>query len=106
MEVSKIKSEKNTKVKKGQKHSFKLVDTCYPAHEAKQVMFALLNDKIKFLNVQILSITERYNGDTSHLESRVIELKKEKERLKELLLAAKEQDLEVTIDGNVDMTFG
>jgi hypothetical protein len=105
MVVSKIKSEKNTKVKKGQKHSFKLVDTCYPAHEAKQVLLALINDKIKFLNVQILSITERYNGDTSHLENRVIELKEEKERLKELLKAAKEQDLDVTIDGNVELVF-
>ena len=64
-----------------QQHSIKLIDSTYPAKHAKEVILTLLNDKIRFLSVQILSMEERFGEDTEHMRRRITELECEKREL-------------------------
>lgn len=73
---------------KNQTHTFKLIDSTYSAFDAREIISTLLTDKIRFLNVQILSIRERYGHDTFDLENRVKELEADRARMVEVLTAA------------------
>lgn len=59
----------------------KLIDSTYPIKEAREVILSLLSDKIKFLNQQIFSVSERFGTGTEHMEKRVVQLKEEREKL-------------------------
>lgn len=65
-------------------HQIKLIDNTYQAEEARELVLALINDKIKFLQHKIFSMKERFGADTTRMEQRVAELKEEK---KQFLLA-------------------
>jgi len=67
------------------KKQFKLIDSTYPAEEAKEVILSLVNDKINFLQKKIFSHEIRFELDTPHLKQRVTELKQEVQELKEIL---------------------
>ena len=69
-------------------HQFTLIDNTYSAEEARQVLLCLINDKIKFLDMQILSLQERFGRDTTHMEERVSELLRDRARINEVLQAA------------------
>lgn len=58
-----------------------LIDSTYAPEQAREVLCSLLNDKIRFLNHQILSNFERFGSDTSHLEKRLAEVKAERDQL-------------------------
>ncbi|MDP5172392.1 MAG: hypothetical protein NWR72_19260 [Bacteroidia bacterium] len=69
-------------------HQFTLIDNTYSAEEARRVLLSLINDKIKFLDMQILSMQERFGSDTKHMEERVSELLRDRARINEVLQAA------------------
>ena len=58
-----------------------LINSTYAPEQAREVLCSLLNDKIRFLNHQILSTFERFGSDTSHLEKRLTEVKAERDQL-------------------------
>ncbi len=62
-------------------HSIKLIDSTYPVSHSREVLLSLLNDKITFLGVQILSFEERFGKDTMHIKLRVKELENERKAL-------------------------
>jgi len=66
-------------------HTVKLIDSTYPESRAREVILSLLNDKIRFINLQILSLEEKENLDTLHLRSRLEELKAERDQICDLL---------------------
>lgn len=66
----------------------KLIDSNYPEAKAREVILSLLNDKIRFINLQILSIEERENLDTGHLRNRLEELKAERDKICKVLDSA------------------
>lgn len=61
-----------------QDRELKLIDNSYKASEAKEVLCSLINEKIRFLNLQIASRSERFGEDTSYLKQRIEQLTKEK----------------------------
>ncbi|GEM_PF-1887603 len=81
----------------------KLIDSCYPAQKAREVIISLLNEKIKFLNHQIFSNQERSGNVTSHLEQRVKELKAEKERLQQSLEKLEQTNHMVEINCDINI---
>lgn len=81
-------------------YQFDLVKSTYPAHDAKEVLLSLINDKIKFLNCKAFSLSERFGSVPSHLEKRISELKEEKQLLVETLGQCDEDHL-VKIDCQV-----
>lgn len=64
-----------------QDHSIKLIDSTYPVSHSREVLLSLLNDKITFLGVQILSFEERFGKDTKHMKLRIKELENERSAL-------------------------
>lgn len=86
-----------------EKHQIKLIDNTYNKEEAKELLLALINDKIKFLKRRIFSLRERIGGDTHKLERRVSELKQEKNRLLLEFEQLKSMDCSIEIDCHVHL---
>jgi hypothetical protein len=84
-------------------HHVTLIDSTYPMEDAKEMLLSLLRDKIKFLNLHIFSLKERFGSDTSHYERRITELKAEKEKLVSLFESYENGDFDVEIDCQIDI---
>ncbi len=87
-------------------HDFKLIDTTYKVKDAKEVLLSLLDDKIKFLGMQVFSLSERFGTDTIHLEKRMAALKKERENLIKLFSEQTNPENTVEIDCSVKLKIG
>ncbi|MEJ1221178.1 hypothetical protein [Sediminicola sp. 1XM1-17] len=83
------------------KKQFKIVEGAFTPSETAEVLFTLINDKIKYHNLQITEITERFGGDTSHSERRIKELQESKEQIKELIIAARDNGQTINIHGTI-----
>lgn len=66
-------------------HQLKLIDSTYPAKDAKEILFDLISHKIHFINQQLFSLNERFGTTDKHLERRIGILQKEKTQLIEWL---------------------
>lgn len=86
-------------------HKFKLVDGKYSPVEAGKVMLDLVQRKIHFHSVESLAIAEKYDGDVSHSERRIVELQTMRESLKQLLAYAAEYNKEVIVRGDLEITL-
>ena len=87
----------------GTSQNIQLVEGTFSPVEAADVLFSLISDKIKFHNLQILSVQERFNGDTSHSEQRIKALKIAKNQAKDLILKARDEGYDVKIDSVIDI---
>tara|TARA_R110002051_G_scaffold55510_1_gene103339 strand:- start:498 stop:809 length:312 start_codon:yes stop_codon:yes gene_type:complete len=88
-----------------EQQQFKIVDGAFTPSETAEVLFTLINDKIKFHNLQITEITERFSGDTSHSERRIKELQASKEKIKELIIAARDNGQTIKINGTIELSM-
>ena len=86
-----------------QQHSIKLIDSTYPAKQAKEVIMTLLNDKIRFIGVQILSVEERFGDNTEHLRQRIKELEGEKRELQRQLESLENKNTPLEIDCRINI---
>lgn len=84
-------------------YNFKLVDNTYFINDGKDILISLIDDKIKFLNRQISSLREQFNGGTERLERRIEELKFERKELNHLLDQFQGDDAWVEIDCQVKL---
>lgn len=84
------------------KHQVKLIDNIYPLADARELVLSLINDKIKFLSVKILSMQE-HGKDSSYLQQRVDELEQERKALNALLCEQSEESCTVEISCQVQM---
>ncbi|MEB8328564.1 hypothetical protein OO009_04285 [Flavobacteriaceae bacterium KMM 6897] len=82
---------------------FKIVEGVFTPSETAEVLFTLINDKIRFHNLQITEITERFSGDTSRSERRIKELQASKEQLTKVILAARELGQTISINGTIEL---
>ena len=87
----------------GTSQNIPLVEGTFSPVEAADVLFSLISDKIKFHNLQLLSVQERFNGDTSHSEQRIKALKIAKNQAKDLILKARDEGYDVKIDSVIDI---
>lgn len=81
----------------------KLVDSTYPADKAREVIISLLNDKIRFINLQIFSLEERHNLDSEHLKERLRELAEERDQVAEILKAHSGKNTPVKINCDIQI---
>ena len=79
-------------------HQLQLINSTYSANDAREVLFSLLNDKIKFLTYKIFSESERFGADTAHYEQRVQALRAEKDAICGALRKLEDSSCEVEID--------
>lgn len=89
-----------------EKHStIKLVEGTYTPAEAADILFSLIGDKIKFHNLQILSLQERFGLNKSHSEERIRKLKEVKNDTKDFILEARDRGYQIQIDGAIQIKF-
>ncbi len=93
-----------TETKKEQT-TIKLVEGTYTPAEAADILFSLIGDKIKFHNLQILSLQERFGIDSVHSEHRIKELKEAKTQVKDLILEARDAGYTLQIEGDIKIKF-
>lgn len=85
------------------KESFKLIDGTFDTVEANDVLLTILNDKIRFHNIQILGIQERCDGDAVISERRLSELKEVKKQVVEFISKAQNNNCDIKINAAITM---
>ncbi|NAS12679.1 hypothetical protein [Poritiphilus flavus] len=80
-----------------------LVEGTFSPLEAADVLLSLLNDKIKFHTVQALNLRDRQAEDNQRSERRIAELKEAKQHIKDLVVQARNDGLEIVIDSLIDI---
>ena len=84
-------------------YEIKLVKGFFSPPEAADVLLSLINDKIKFHTVQSLNLKNRHGDINSHSEVRIKELKQAKSQVKEMVLMARDQGIELEINGTIQI---
>ena len=86
-------------------HSIQLIKGEFTPAEASIVITSLLLEKIKFHKMQRLQIWEKnHNCTTADLDSRIIELEKEKEIAREFISLISENGQTLKINGAIEIT--
>lgn len=75
----------------------------FNADEANEILFSIIKDKINFNNRQIFSCEIRNTGDIERYRTRLIELKKARKIVSELIEEARNQDKILTVDAVINI---
>jgi hypothetical protein len=89
------KEKKNDQVKD---QDYSLINGTFMPGDASRILLGIINDKITFHNLEILSIRERFNGDVSHSMRRIEELNEVREELRKVLAIAVDNEMEVRVN--------
>jgi len=84
--------------------SLKLIDGTYDASDAAEILYTVLNDKIKFHSIQLNSCLERNQGEVSHSESRLKQLREEKEKIAGILAEA-DSNKKVKLQASIEVSY-
>jgi hypothetical protein len=84
-------------------HTYSLVKGQYTANEATDVLFSLVNSKIKFHELRAFGMKERSENDLHKSEMRSKELKLVLADIKSLIEFAQAENMELKISGNIDI---
>ncbi|MGB5821860.1 MAG: hypothetical protein WBG90_20420 [Saonia sp.] len=87
----------------GKDHTIKLVEGFFSPSDAADVLLSLVNDKIKFHTVQSLNLRDGYNEDVSRSEQRILELKLAKEKIKDIIIKARNEGLTIEINSSIEI---
>lgn len=83
----------------------KLIDGTFTAAEARDLISALIGQKINFHKVQRRSIWEGNEGKPADFPNgRIVELARDKQKAKKFFAALKQQGLNVRITGTLEIT--
>lgn len=86
-------------------HEFKLVKGTFEPEEAKEVLYKLINSKIKFHQLQAFSHSERNDDSILQTNHRIEDLQKIRENLNSVLLQAEKENKKIKIDGTISIEF-
>jgi hypothetical protein len=89
----------------GKEYQFKLIEGQFSPLEAGKVLFALINSKVNFHNLEIFSEQIRFNEENSHSKSRVQSLLEAAEYLKGLIEQASLEDMDLNIESVIQITL-
>ncbi len=87
-------------------YDFKLITGTFAASEAAQVLFNLISNKIHYHTMENFSSQERFGKDAAHSQRRIQDLKKVQGDLKKIFDMAEQKDLQLKIEGSVQITIG
>ena len=87
------------------KNDIKLIDGIFNADDAAEILFSVLEAKIRFHNLQMMSVSERFNGSTSIHESRLQDLENSKKTVTELIMLAKKGKSRLNISSIIQIEF-
>lgn len=83
--------------------SIQLVEGIFSPVDAANVLLYLINDKIKFHQVQMLGVHEGRADRISHSATRIKVLESDKQMVSKLVLKARDEGYELKIDSNVEI---
>lgn len=83
----------------------KLIEGEFSDEEAKEILTSIFSSKINFHNIKNWSSNERYGTDDEIAQKRVPELRKEMEKLLELLSDAKAKKRRLVITSEINITL-
>lgn len=86
-------------------YEFKLIEGQFSPSEAGKVLFALVNSKINFHNLEIFSNQIRFDDENPHSKIRIKNLLDASEYIKELIKEASSKDLELKIDSVIQIVL-
>lgn len=86
-----------------QKSDFKLVKGTFSPEDAKEVLFKLINSKIKFHQLSAFSISERNAITEIHTQDRIEELQEVRNQLELFISEAEKLHKSVKIDGTISI---
>ncbi|MBC7418914.1 MAG: hypothetical protein H7325_12265 [Pedobacter sp.] len=85
--------------------SIKLIDGVFNADDAAEILFSVLEAKIRFHNLQMMSVAERFNGSTKDHESRLQVLEDSKKIVAKIILQAREGNSLLNINSIIEIDF-
>lgn len=86
-----------------QSTDFKLVKGIFTPQEAKEVLFKLINSKIKFHQLDAFRISEKNSGSTIHTKERIEELQQIRNNLDVFMLQMEKENKNLQIDGTITL---
>jgi hypothetical protein len=81
----------------------KLIDGTFDAQEAKEILISLLSHKINFHNIKNLSWGEHFGRSNQQSIVRIEELRKDRERISEVLDVASKNNHKVNIHSTIEI---
>lgn len=87
------------------KNEFQLVKGVFSPEEAKEVLFKLINSKIKYHQLEMFSLAERNMGDEKNTDNRIQELESSKLEVENQIAQAKKDHKYIKIDGTIRLEF-
>lgn len=88
-----------------QNHQIKLIDSTYDVQQAKEMLLALINSKLSFIDHQIFACGDCYGADTTHMKVRKNALVAEKARLVQVLKSYQNGNNEVELDCTISLNI-
>lgn len=88
-----------------QKRSFKLVEGIFTCTEATEVLFSLINSKIKFHELKSLGNKERFGTGDHPSSQRSTELKRILEEIRTLIARAEKEGVNLNISGDIVISY-
>lgn len=85
--------------------NFKLLDGVFNPEKAREVLFNLVNSKIRFHQSEIISIEERFGSDTTHSRKRVEELLQVHQEIRELTEQAEARGLHLQVNSMIEVSL-
>jgi hypothetical protein len=89
----------------GAKRSYKLVEGIFNCTDGTEVLFSLINSKIKFHDLQSFGKMERSEIDIHHSDKRSKELKKILKEIRALIAIAEKEGMDLSIKSNIEISF-
>ena len=86
-------------------YQFKLVEGQFAPSEAGKVLFSLINSKINYHNLEMFSNQIRFDEENPHSKIRIKTLSDASEYIKELIKEGSLQDMELKIDGVIQIVL-
>ena len=86
-----------------EKKNIKLIDGIFNANDAAEILFSVLDAKIRFHNLQVMSVSERFNGSTKDHESRLLDLENSRKIVAELILKARDSKAVLNISSIIEI---
>ncbi|MFK7811188.1 MAG: hypothetical protein AB8B59_01765 [Maribacter sp.] len=84
-------------------HSVQLVEGTFLPVDAADILFSLISAKIKFHQLQMLSLQEPINDYKGHSEHPIEALKHSKTDIKDLILKARDEGYKLKIDSKINI---
>lgn len=84
---------------------FILIEGTFSPEDAREILFELISSKIKFHHREAFGIQTRTNGDISHSEKRVEELKASRQKMDDIIDFAARHQLKMKLSGEIKITL-